>query len=107
MSASATLMAVLTIASIPLGPLYVVVGVDIGWPPIGALVRVRMVNNLIINPCLNIAVLFFPDIDECILNTDGCVHICTNTIGSYTCSCRTGYRLSSNGHSCQGTPELP
>jgi hypothetical protein len=41
MSVSATLMAVLTTASIPLGPMYVVVEVDIGWHPIGALVRVR------------------------------------------------------------------
>ncbi|MCG8621972.1 MAG: hypothetical protein MJE68_08270 [Proteobacteria bacterium] len=25
-----------------------------------------------------------------------------NTIGSYTCSCRTGYRLLNDGRSCQG-----
>jgi hypothetical protein len=41
MSVSATLMAVLTTASIPLGPIYVIVGLDIGWLPISALVRVR------------------------------------------------------------------
>ena len=34
---------------------------------------------------------FFPDINVCNLNTDGCAHICTNTIGSYVCSCRPGY----------------
>ena len=46
---------------------------------------------------------YFTDIDECALNTDGCAQICNNTIGSYHCSCRTGYRLASNGHMCQGT----
>ena len=42
------------------------------------------------------------DINECSINTDGCAHSCSNTIGSYTCSCRTGYRLASNGRSCEG-----
>ena len=42
------------------------------------------------------------DINECSLNTDHCAQHCTNTVGSYYCSCRTGYRLSSNGRSCSG-----
>ena len=42
------------------------------------------------------------DIDECSLNTNGCAHSCSNTVGSYTCSCRMGYRLTSNGRSCEG-----
>ena len=42
------------------------------------------------------------DIDECVLNTDGCAHNCTNTIGSYTCSCRMGFSLAANRHSCEG-----
>ena len=46
--------------------------------------------------------LNFLDIDECTLNTDGCDHKCTNTFGSYTCSCRTGYRLDSSQHLCEG-----
>ncbi|MGJ8945981.1 calcium-binding EGF-like domain-containing protein, partial [Salmonella enterica subsp. enterica serovar Kentucky] len=40
--------------------------------------------------------------NECTLNTDGCAHICTNTIGSYTCSCRTGYSLATDRHLCEG-----
>ena len=40
------------------------------------------------------------DIDECNLNI--CQQQCTDTIGSYTCSCRSGYTLSADGISCQG-----
>ena len=47
MSVSAILMAVITTATIPLGPLYVLVGVDIGWPPISGLVKVNIANKLI------------------------------------------------------------
>lgn len=42
------------------------------------------------------------DIDECAENTDGCAQLCTNTVGSFTCGCRTGYDLSSDGRTCQG-----
>eukprot|EP00058_Branchiostoma_floridae_P020427 XP_002605917.1 hypothetical protein BRAFLDRAFT_87409 [Branchiostoma floridae] len=34
------------------------------------------------------------DINECSSNNGGCNQICTNTVGSYRCSCRPGYRLS-------------
>ncbi|XP_035691377.1 uromodulin-like [Branchiostoma floridae] len=34
------------------------------------------------------------DINECHSNNGGCNQICTNTWGSYRCSCRPGYRLS-------------
>lgn len=44
------------------------------------------------------------DINECSEGTHQCAHNCQNTVGSYTCSCRTGYRLSSNGRSCYGKP---
>ena len=43
------------------------------------------------------------DIDECSENLDACDHKCINTIGSYTCSCRPGYKLSQkDGTSCNG-----
>ena len=44
----------------------------------------------------------FTDIDECSRNTDGCDHGCLNTPGSYLCTCRTGYQLQSDQHSCSG-----
>ena len=43
------------------------------------------------------------DINECNEEIDDCAQNCTNTNGSYTCSCNTGYRLGSDGHSCFGT----
>ena len=41
------------------------------------------------------------DIDECTGEND-CGHTCTNTHGSYECSCLTGYELSEDGKSCSG-----
>ena len=42
------------------------------------------------------------DINECAEEIDRCAQNCQNTIGSYTCSCNSGYRLGSNGYSCNG-----
>jgi hypothetical protein len=47
--------------------------------------------------------VFAADIDECHENTDGCGQICSNTFGSYTCSCNIGYRLDTDRHACNGT----
>ena len=42
------------------------------------------------------------DIDECDINNGGCEHNCTNTIGSFVCSCNVGYNLTENGLNCTG-----
>ena len=34
------------------------------------------------------------DIDECSEGISGCSQNCENTVGSFTCSCRNGYRNS-------------
>jgi hypothetical protein len=45
----------------------------------------------------------FPvDIDECSEGTDGCDQLCSNSIGSYECVCNVGYRLASDGFTCNG-----
>ena len=46
--------------------------------------------------------LFFllSDINECNSGNGGCSQTCTNTLGSFQCSCASGYQLSSNGRSC-------
>lgn len=43
------------------------------------------------------------DINECSSSsTNNCAQICNNNPGSYTCSCRTGYRLNSDRRTCNG-----
>ena len=45
----------------------------------------------------------FPvDIDECSVNNGGCNQTCNNSIGSYKCSCGSGYTLKKDGLGCDG-----
>ena len=44
----------------------------------------------------------FVDINECNEENGGCSQICTNTFGSYDCSCEEGYTLDFNGFNCTG-----
>ena len=41
------------------------------------------------------------DINECAVNP-ACDHDCHNTLGSFLCSCRFGYRLNEDGLACEG-----
>ena len=47
--------------------------------------------------------LFFQikDEDECQNNNGGCQDKCVNTVGSYICSCREGFVLQKDKHSCK------
>ena len=50
---------------------------------------------------IHIFILLFPDIDECASGTDDChssVASCTNTVGSFSCTCNNPY--SGNGRTC-------
>ena len=42
------------------------------------------------------------DINECNNNNGGCAQTCTNSDGSFQCSCNSGFRLSSDGRTCNG-----
>ena len=42
------------------------------------------------------------DINECKLHNGGCDHNCTNTNGSYHCSCHYGYALKNDKLGCAG-----
>lgn len=42
------------------------------------------------------------DVDECEQGSAGCDHNCTNTPGSYFCTCMDGYVLESDNHTCTG-----
>ncbi|MEQ2180042.1 hypothetical protein GOODEAATRI_031551, partial [Goodea atripinnis] len=41
-----------------------------------------------------------PDVDECSAPNGTCEHICINTMGSFRCSCKPGYQLHIDGHTC-------
>ena len=45
------------------------------------------------------------DINECSTGVSGCQQTCTNTAGSFLCSCNSGFNLNSNGRTCSGEPE--
>ena len=46
-------------------------------------------------------VYMYLEIDECITRNGGCEHNCTNTEGSFYCSCFDGYQLSNDVY-CSG-----
>ena len=51
------------------------------------------------------------DINECVdshlgLVNGGCEHTCSNSDGSYQCSCHSGYELVANLLNCDGTKDI-
>ena len=55
-------------------------------------------------PCLiqkSHAIFLTVDINECSIANGECDQICTNTEGSFQCSCEAGYSLA-NGLDCEG-----
>ena len=51
----------------------------------------------------------FLDVDECTDNNGGCQHYCNNTVGSFGCSCRPGYRIAvkiGETYNCTGKTKL-
>ena len=47
-------------------------------------------------------VLVLLDIDECGEHVSGCNQQCVNTVGSYYCSCYTGFQINADKHTCFG-----
>jgi MYXO-CTERM domain-containing protein len=45
------------------------------------------------------------DVNECGIANGGCAQTCTNSSGSFTCSCSAGYMLNMDGHSCDDVNE--
>jgi hypothetical protein len=100
MSVSSTLMVVLIFVLTPLDPIRAAVELDTDCRATDALAKVsipllRMQSH---NDIINLKI----DIDECTETSAGCGQVCSNTIGSYNCGCRSGYRLDSDGHTCNG-----
>ena len=42
------------------------------------------------------------DTNECGNANGGCEHYCNNTVGSFTCSCNTGFELAEDNLNCTG-----
>lgn len=59
-------------------------------------------GNLEVSMLYQTLLLSSSEIHECDRAIHSCQHICTNTHGSYFCSCRSGFSLASNGFSCNG-----
>lgn len=55
-----------------------------------------------VDDTLKIQTVLFTDINECLSNRGGCEQNCTNSMGSFQCSCNQGYSLSGDGFSCTG-----
>lgn len=56
----------------------------------------------LLKPFFVVVVVVVTDIDECQSNNGGCDHFCKNTVGSFDCSCRKGFKLLTDEKSCQG-----
>ena len=46
--------------------------------------------------------IYNKDVDDCQTNNGGCNQTCTNTAGSFECSCGTGYTLALDNLDCDG-----
>ena len=52
------------------------------------------------------SIVVFSDVDECTVGSHFCDDICHNTLGSFTCHCRSGYRLMTDLRTCLGTETI-
>jgi hypothetical protein len=101
MNAVKTEMAVFNCVLILLAPISVAALLATDLILIGILAMVsKLINSLTQREIHGLTLL--TDIDECMEDTDGCQQICTNSIGSYSCSCNIGYRLASDNRHCNG-----
>ena len=75
------------------------VGLDTLWPQT---TMVAMVLTFLCKITIILTVNHAADVNECSTNNGGCSHVCTNTVGSFVCSCNTGYELDSDETTCSG-----
>ena len=68
------------------------------------LIHIRRVHKYCVIVCLICMYVQYilTEINECLVNNGDCDHICTNTPGSYYCTCKTGYQLQPDRRKCLG-----
>ena len=65
------------------------------------IVKLERCNGALQNLLVHVICLHFEDVDEC--NGDHeCDHNCTNTEGTFECSCDPGYELLPDNRTCEG-----
>ena len=71
--------------------------------PSNDVLSLQSIRRVLCDTCDDLLALWhITDINECLPNggLGPCAQICTNTIGSFYCSCQPGYNLS--GYACNG-----
>ena len=69
--------------------------------PESFLTREKAVKMMEIESAKNVSGVTLSDRNECSDNNGGCEQICTNSVGSFTCSCREGFQQSGI-YACSG-----
>ena len=100
MSVLLTLMVVTKSVPTMMGRLYAAVMVDSVSIMTQELVLVNSRHYINHNNGSLSSMIIILDIDECAADTDGCDQVCTNTPGSFECSCNSGFTLSGDGRTC-------
>ena len=103
MNAALTKATALKYAQTRMEVMFARVNLVICWELIEKLAMVSQVLTLIRDYS---TILCSLDIDECSTNKGNCSQLCTNTVGSYFCSCQSGYLLGANNQSCNGKSGL-
>ena len=62
----------------------------------------RTCDGKLLVSSLLLLTLKFLEIDECSEGLSSCNMQCINTIGSYYCTCFTGFQLMNDNHTCNG-----
>ena len=72
-------------------------------------VNLDIIYTIVYSALVNLPLVFIVsiskitiDIDECSLNLTRCTQGCHNSVGSYQCTCQTGYYLGNDDHTCIG-----
>ena len=59
-------------------------------------------NYAWVNVCSMLSIIISSEKNECLESNGNCTHVCVDEVGGYRCYCLPGYRLNSNGRTCEG-----